>query len=156
VFYFLVIFCYFGYFWLFLVISCIGNSTDVVFLLTGKPAAGIYGGLHPVKLIISELTRLDAPPIADDGETPAQGGAETSGQLAPNEVVEIDEWILDFAALFREHLGIDAEAHLDLHAEVRGSNPGPIYIHRTLPFFSFLSHRECTAVRRLRSIRPGR
>jgi hypothetical protein len=32
-------------------------------------------------------------------------------------VVEIDEWILDFAALFREHLGIDAEAHLDLHAE---------------------------------------
>lgn len=39
--------------------------------------------------------------------------------LAPNEVVEIDEWILDFAALFREHLGIDAEAHLDLHAEVR-------------------------------------
>ena len=109
-------------------------------MLTGKPAAGIYGGLHPVKLIISELTRLDAPPIADDGETPAQGGAETSGQLAPNEVVEIDEWILDFAALFREHLGIDAEAHLDLHAEVRGSNPGPIYIHRTLPFFSFLFH----------------
>ena len=107
-------------------------------MLTGKPAAGIYGGLHPVKLIISELTRLDAPPIADDGEAPAQGGAETSGQLAPNEVVEIDEWILDFAALFREHLGIDAEAHLDLHAEVRGSNPGPIYIHRTLPFFSFL------------------
>ena len=107
-------------------------------MFTGKPAAGIYGGLHQVKLIISELTRLDAPPIADDGEAPAQGGAETSGQLAPNEVVEIDEWILDFAALFREHLGIDAEAHLDLHAEVRGSNPGPIYIDRTLPFFFFL------------------
>ena len=87
---------------------------------------------------------------------PAQGGAETSGQLAPNEVVEIDEWILDFAALFREHLGIDAEAHLDLHAEVRGSNPTSIYIHRTLPFFSFLFHRECISVRRLRSIRPGR
>ena len=108
-------------------------------MLTGKPAAGIYGGLHPVKLIISELTRLDAPPIADDGETPAQGGAETSGQLAPNEVVEIDEWILDFAALFREHLGIDAEAHLDLHAEVRGSNPGPIYIIEPFPFFLFFS-----------------
>jgi len=125
-------------------------------LFTGKPAAGIYGGLHPVKLIISELTRLDAPPIADDGEAPAQGGAETSGQLAPNEVVEIDEWILDFAALFREHLGIDAEAHLDLHAEVRGSNPGPIYIEPPLFFFSFLFHRKCIAVRRLRSIRPGR
>ena len=109
-------------------------------MLTGKPAAGIYGGLHPVKLIISELTRLDAPPIADDGEAPAQGGAETSGQLAPNEVVEIDEWILDFAALFREHLGIDAEAHLDLHAEVRGSNPGPIYIIEPFPFFLFFLH----------------
>ena len=105
----------------------------------GKPAAGIYGGLHPVKLIISELTRLDAPPIDDDGEAPAQGGAETSGQLAPNEVVEIDEWILDFAALFREHLGIDAEAHLDLHAEVRGSNPGPIYI---LFFFPWTAHHR--------------
>ena len=106
----------------------------------GKPAAGIYGGLHPVKLIISELTRLDAPPIADDGEAPAQGGAETSGQLAPNEVVEIDEWILDFAALFREHLGIDAEAHLDLHAEVRGSNPTSIKLIEPflLFFLSFL------------------
>ena len=67
---------------------------------------------------------------------PAQGGAETSGQLAPNEVVEIDEWILDFAALFREHLGIDAEAHLDLHAEVRGSNPGRRSISiEPFPFF---------------------
>ena len=115
-------------------------------MFTGKPAAGIYGGLHPVKLIISELTRLDAPPIADDGEAPAQGGAETSGQLAPNEVVEIDEWILDFAALFREHLGIDAEAHLDLHAEVRGSNPGrDLYpSNPSLFFFSFPSrvHRR--------------
>ena len=93
----------------------------------GKPAANLYGGLHPVRLIISELTRLDAP-ACEDGATGAEAaeGAEgsTSGQqLAPNEVVEIDEWILDFAALFREHLGIDAEAHLDLHAEVRrGSN----------------------------------
>ena len=93
----------------------------------GKPAANLYGGLHPVRLIISELTRLDAP-ACEDGTTGAEAaeGAEgsTSGQqLAPNEVVEIDEWILDFAALFREHLGIDAEAHLDLHAEVRrGSN----------------------------------
>ena len=86
---------------------------------------------------------------------PAQGGAETSGQLAPNEVVEIDEWILDFAALFREHLGIDAEAHLDLHAEVRGSNPGPIYIIEPFPFFLFFS-MDRAPLRRLRSIRPGR
>ena len=90
----------------------------------GKPAANVYGGLHPVRLIISELTRLDAPACEDDAATGAEGaeGGSTSGQqLAPNEVVEIDEWILDFAALFREHLGVDAEAHLDLHAEVRRS-----------------------------------
>ena len=84
----------------------------------GKPAANLYGGLHPVRLIISERTRVDAPSCEDDATTGAEGS--TGGQqLAHNEVVEIDEWILDFAALFREHLGIDAEAHLDLHAEVR-------------------------------------
>lgn len=51
--------------------------------------------------------------------TAGEPDAAAAAPLAPNEVVEIDEWILDFAALFREHLGIDAEAHLDLHAEVR-------------------------------------
>lgn len=94
----------------------------------GKPAANVYGGLHPVRLIISELTRLDAPACDDDTTTGAEGaeGSTSGQQLAPNEVVEIDEWILDFAALFREHLGIDAEAHLDLHAEVRRSfQPAP-------------------------------
>ena len=89
----------------------------------GKPAANLYGGLHPVRLIISELTRLDAPACDDEGAEQGAEGSTSGQQLAPNEVVEIDEWILDFAALFREHLGIDAEAHLDLHAEVRrGSN----------------------------------
>ena len=87
----------------------------------GKPAANLYGGLHPVRLIISELTRLDAPACDDEGAEQGAEGSTSGQQLAPNEVVEIDEWILDFAALFREHLGIDAEAHLDLHAEVRRS-----------------------------------
>uniref|UniRef100_A0A7S0MSF5 PB1 domain-containing protein n=1 Tax=Pyramimonas obovata TaxID=1411642 RepID=A0A7S0MSF5_9CHLO len=31
------------------------------------------------------------------------------------EVVEFDDWLLDFAELFREHLGIDADGHVDLH-----------------------------------------
>ena len=92
--------------------------------------------LHTLRYCLMLLTSA----IADDGEAPAQGGAETSGQLAPNEVVEIDEWILDFAALFREHLGIDAEAHVDLHAEVRGSNPTSIKLIEPflLFFLSFL------------------
>jgi len=29
----------------------------------------------------------------------------------------LDEWILDFASLVREHLGVDAEAHLDLNSQ---------------------------------------
>ena len=33
------------------------------------------------------------------------------------EVVEFDDWLLDFAELFREHLGIDADGHVDLHNE---------------------------------------
>jgi hypothetical protein len=31
--------------------------------------------------------------------------------------VEFDDWLLDFAELFREHLGIDADGHVDLHNE---------------------------------------
>jgi hypothetical protein len=50
--------------------------------------------------------------------------------------VEIDEWILDFAALFREHLGIDAEAHLDLHAEVRSFLFGFLCFWFLLVFFT--------------------
>ncbi|MCO5612849.1 hypothetical protein L7F22_067120 [Adiantum nelumboides] len=29
--------------------------------------------------------------------------------------IEIDEWLLDFAHLFRTHIGVDADAHVDLH-----------------------------------------
>ena len=69
--------------------------------------------LPVLKLTVVELNTLEAE------SSDATSAADAGTALAPNEVVEIDEWILDFAALFREHLGIDAEAHLDLHAEVR-------------------------------------
>eukprot|EP00250_Pteridium_aquilinum_P007685 c17355_g1_i1 orf=366-2324(+) len=29
--------------------------------------------------------------------------------------IEIDEWLLDFAHLFRTHIGVDPDAHIDLH-----------------------------------------
>ena len=64
-----------------------------------------------VKLIIQELPKVEDIEVVDEDGNPVG--------LAPNEVVEIDEWILDFSSLFREHLGIDAEGHLDLHHEVR-------------------------------------
>jgi len=62
-----------------------------------------------VKLTLVELTKIEDMAILGEDGKPIG--------LPPNEVVEIDEWILDFAALFREHLGIDAEAHLDLHSD---------------------------------------
>lgn len=33
------------------------------------------------------------------------------------EVVEIDEWLVDFANLFREMSGIDPDRHIDFHNE---------------------------------------
>lgn len=62
-----------------------------------------------VKLTLVELAKIEDMAILGDDGKPVG--------LPPNEVVEIDEWILDFAALFREHLGIDAEAHLDFHSD---------------------------------------
>ena len=71
-------------------------------------------GIPSVKLTLSELERLGA------AEEEAVGDGRRR-RLKPAAIREgeVDEWILDFAALFREHLGIDAEAHLDFHAQVR-------------------------------------
>ena len=53
-----------------------------------------------VKLFVQDLPKIEEINLVDDDGNPTG--------LAPNEVVEIDEWILDFSSLFREHLGIDA------------------------------------------------
>jgi len=64
----------------------------------GLGGAGLGKGLPPPPstppAVALELTRVEA-----EGE----------------EVVEFDDWLLDFAELFREHLGIDADGHVDLH-----------------------------------------
>jgi len=78
----------------------------------GEEAKPTLHNLPVLKLSIVEHS--SATTTEPDAGEPA---TDAAAPLAPNEVVEIDEWILDFAALFREHLGIDAEAHLDLHAE---------------------------------------
>jgi tetratricopeptide (TPR) repeat protein len=64
-----------------------------------------------VELVCAPLPKIEDISLVDEEGKHAG--------IAPNEIVEIDEWILDFASLFREHLGIDAEGHLDPHAEVR-------------------------------------
>lgn len=45
------------------------------------------------------------------------GVSQLTRAEAEEEVVEFDDWLLDFAELFREHLGIDADGHVDLHNE---------------------------------------
>mmetsp|Transcript_7816 Transcript_7816/g.14800 ORF Transcript_7816/g.14800 Transcript_7816/m.14800 type:complete len:667 (-) Transcript_7816:369-2369(-) len=49
--------------------------------------------------------------------TPPTVSLELTRAEAEEEVVEFDDWLLDFAELFREHLGIDADGHVDLHNE---------------------------------------
>jgi hypothetical protein len=50
------------------------------------------------------MPRLRLVRPGEDGEPPYDSGL-------------LEEWILDFAGLVREHLGVDAEAHLELHSE---------------------------------------
>ena len=40
--------------------------------------------------------------------------AEAAANAQQNEAFEIDQWILDFANLFREQLNIEPDKHLDL------------------------------------------
>eukprot|EP00854_Cymbomonas_tetramitiformis_P006063 gene6063-7286_t len=64
--------------------------------------AGLGGlGLAPAGPTTIPLTVVRAEKAEGEGE----------------EVVEFDDWLLDFAELFREHLGIDADGHVDLHNE---------------------------------------
>ncbi|VFQ88919.1 unnamed protein product [Cuscuta campestris] len=43
-----------------------------------------------------------------------KGKSGTSGDLETKEV-EMDDWLFEFAQLFRTHVGIDPDAHIDLH-----------------------------------------
>ena len=87
---------------------------------TGKPSGVAPGGLAPVEL---EIVRVASAP----SETPDVVTPENVGRAdAPpgddddrgEDVIEIDEWLLSFATLFREHLGEAGatEGPLDLRA----------------------------------------
>ncbi|KAH7293644.1 hypothetical protein KP509_28G034700 [Ceratopteris richardii] len=45
--------------------------------------------------------------------TEKRGGSSESAE--DGKEIEIDEWLLDFAHLFRTHIGVDPDAHIDLH-----------------------------------------
>ena len=86
---------------------------------TGKPSGIAPGGLVPVELEVVKTT--STPTETPDQVTPANVG---SAEHAPEDdekaedVIEIDEWLLTFASLFRKHLGEAGETTgpLDLRA----------------------------------------
>ena len=74
---------------------------------TGKPSSVAPGGLAPVEL---EVVRVaSAPSETPDVVTPENVGradaAPGDDDDRGEDVIEIDEWLLTFATLFREHLG---------------------------------------------------
>lgn len=86
---------------------------------TGKP------GIQPGQLAPLDLTLVTVP--SSPSETPdvvtpahvgAQGTTPEEDDEASEDVIEIDEWLLTFAGLFRKHLGDAAapEGPLDLRA----------------------------------------
>ena len=87
---------------------------------TGKPSSVAPGGLAPVEL---EVVRVaSAPSETPDNVTPENVGradaAPGDDDDRGEDVIEIDEWLLTFATLFREHLGEAGatEGPLDLRA----------------------------------------
>jgi len=62
----------------------------------------LSGALLPW-LQVGRIAKLRLVRPGEEGEPAAESGL-------------LDEWILDFASLVREHLGVDAEAHLEAHS----------------------------------------
>ncbi|KAJ8649223.1 hypothetical protein MRB53_002246 [Persea americana] len=48
-------------------------------------------------------------------EVPKEKNGDGSNNHTESKEVEIDDWLFDFAQLFRTHVGIDPDAHVDLH-----------------------------------------
>jgi tetratricopeptide (TPR) repeat protein len=87
---------------------------------TGKPSPVAAGGLAPVEI---EIVRVaSAPSETPDAVTPENVGRADAppgdDEDRGEDVIEIDEWLLTFATLFREHLGEagKTEGPLDLRA----------------------------------------
>ncbi|CAN1813877.1 Protein CLMP1 [Linum perenne] len=61
---------------------------------------------------------LEAPDSEIDSlekEAPKEKTAKEDASHSESKEVEMDDWLFDFAQLFRTHVGIDPDAHIDLH-----------------------------------------
>uniref|UniRef100_A0A0C9S8A0 TSA: Wollemia nobilis Ref_Wollemi_Transcript_5321_2666 transcribed RNA sequence n=1 Tax=Wollemia nobilis TaxID=56998 RepID=A0A0C9S8A0_9CONI len=71
------------------------------------------GGSHEsLRLYVFEVDPKQEPSFEDANEGKHKGKVIENGG---GDGVELDKWVYDFAELFRTHLGIDPEAHVDLH-----------------------------------------
>ncbi|KAG8049564.1 hypothetical protein GUJ93_ZPchr0009g752 [Zizania palustris] len=62
----------------------------------------------------AEVTKQDMENVVAEAEQSTMTGKKDCGHAECKEA-EIDDWLLQFAELFRNQVGIDADAHLDLH-----------------------------------------
>ncbi|CAI0393796.1 unnamed protein product [Linum tenue] len=67
---------------------------------------------------LSEESVLEAPDSEMDNNNEKEAPKEKAGIAEDPESskeIEMDDWLFDFAQLFRTHVGIDPDAHVDLH-----------------------------------------
>ncbi|EAZ43849.1 protein CLMP1 [Oryza sativa Japonica Group] len=62
----------------------------------------------------AEVTKQDVENVVAEAEQNTLTGKKDCGHAECKEA-EIDDWLLQFADLFRNQVGVDADAHLDLH-----------------------------------------
>ena len=82
-----------------------------------KKAAGLGGGSLP-----APKTKDGKHPTlflfkCPEREVPLPPSDEVPEGESGTEVYELDDWLIDFAGLFRQQLGIDPDGHVDLHNE---------------------------------------
>ncbi|WIA12548.1 hypothetical protein OEZ85_006209 [Tetradesmus obliquus] len=64
-----------------------------------------------------QLQQLQQLAAAQAAQQQQQAAAKQTAQTPSGEVIEIDDWLVEFANLFREMSGIDADRHIDAHNE---------------------------------------
>ena len=75
------------------------------------------GALHLADTVLRAVQRVQA----------AEAAANEAGQQAQQDVgpAELEPWLMDFAGLFQDQMGINSEAHVNLSSYVSGPRAWP-------------------------------
>ncbi|KAL4184862.1 hypothetical protein AMTRI_Chr10g3210 [Amborella trichopoda] len=69
----------------------------------------------PLAMVGEETgSAIDIDSVVEEKKQKEEGEAERK-EKGEDEVMEMDDWLFEFAQLFRSHVGIDPDAHVDLH-----------------------------------------